>query len=138
MYWIPASSIAVLGADDRAWGSGRPWPGGLPRPWSPSTCGLGGVDVGPALAGPVWIIACSSTGGMYGGRVNSPSGSAAPADLGDADLVAEVGQGGDVVLLGRLDQLAGRPALDPRQDDVGGGDLVGLEPPLAGSAGAGR
>ena len=34
------------------------------------------------LASAVSTIACSSTGGMYAGRVNSPSGSAAPADSG--------------------------------------------------------
>ena len=49
--------------------------------------------------------------------------------LGDADLVAEVGQGRQVVLPGRLDRLPRPPALDPRQGRVGRGDLTlaGLE-----------
>ena len=50
--------------------------------------------------------------------------------LGDADLVPEVGQGGDVVLAGRLGLLAGGPALDLGQRDVGGRALAGLEPTL--------
>ena len=50
-----------------------------------------------------------------------------PGRFGDADLVAEVGEGGDVILLGRAHELAGGPILDLRQDDVGRQDLVGLE-----------
>ena len=50
--------------------------------------------------------------------------------LRDADLVAEVGQGGDVILPGRLGLLAGGPALDLRQRDVGGLGLVRLQAPF--------
>ena len=55
-----------------------------------------------------------------------------PGRFGDSNLVAEVGQGGDIILLCRADQLAGGPALDLRQHDVGGGDLIGLEAMLEG------
>ena len=47
--------------------------------------------------------------------------------LGDADPVSQVRQCGDVILQGRPLELAGCPALDPGQDDVGGGDQVGLQ-----------
>ena len=69
---------------------------------------------------------------MYGRQGELAQRLGGAGRLGDADLVAEVGQGRDVVLLGRLDELPRRPALDPRQHDVGRRHLVGLEPALEG------
>ena len=90
---------------------------------------LGGVDVRAVLEGRLdhgLLVDRRDVGGQ--GELAERLGGA--GRLGDADLVAQVGQGREVILPGRLDLLARRPALDPRQRDVGGRDLVGLHPPL--------
>ena len=50
--------------------------------------------------------------------------------FGDSDLIAQVGEGREIVLAGCLDQLPGRPAFDACQRDVGRLNLVGFHPLL--------
>ena len=59
-----------------------------------------------------------------------PQGLGGGGRLRDPDLVSQVGQGRDIVLLSGLDELPRRPALNPCQNDISRGNLVGFDPPF--------
>ena len=132
MYWMPGLVLDVLRADDR---------GRDPVPLGQPDGGGGRLDGGLRRRGgragtqsAAWTMACSSIGGMLRGQGELAQRLGLGGGLGDADLVAEVGQGGEVILPGRPGLLAGGPALDLGQGHVGGLGLVRLEPTLEGPA----
>ncbi len=98
---------------------------------------MGGVDLGAALESHLdegLVIDVGEEPGQdeLAERLDRAGG------LGRADLVAQVHQGGGVVLAGNLDLLAGRLRFHLGQGDGVGRDLVGLQPPPQRVARAGR
>ena len=117
----------VLRADDRAGNSIAA--SQVFRSLGSHDLGLSRVDVGTALEGHIDEILLPG-GGDERGQCEFPKRLGGARRLGNAHLVAKVGQGRDIVLLRRLDELTRRPAFDPCQNNVGRGNLVGLEPTL--------